>query len=96
MIVNEVTVNGAIYKFALTDQLIAQVELLKELYASVYEDPEGFEEISSRISEVVSVIADAIEPQASGDDLDGVVQMIIQAADNLKAEANKHVTQKRR
>ena len=96
MIVNEVSVNGSVYKFALTNQLMAQVESLKELYSSVYEDPEGFEEISSRISEVVSEIADSIEPQASSDDLDGVVQMIIKTADNLKAGAERQAPRKRR
>ena len=96
MIVNEVAVNGSVYKFALTNQLITQVESLKELYASVYEDPEGFEEISSRISEVVSEIADSIEPQASSDDLDGVVQMIIKTADNLKAGADRQTSRRKR
>ena len=96
MIVNEVTVNGSVYKFALTNQLIAQVESLKGLYASAYEDPEGFEEVSSRISDVVSEISESIEPQATGEDLDGVVQMIIKTADNFKAGVDRHTTQKRR
>lgn len=95
MIVNEVSVNGSVYKFALTSQLLSQVEFLKELYASAYEDPEGFEEISSRISEVVSDIAGLIEPEAPSDDLDGVVQMIIKTADNLKAGSEKQSRKKR-
>ena len=89
MIVNEISVNGSVYKFALTNQLIAQVDSLKQLYESAYEDPEGFEEISSRISDVVSEIAESIEPMASDEDLDGVVQTIIKTVDNLKAGAAK-------
>ena len=96
VIVNEVTVNGSVYKFALTNQLISQVDSLKGLYASAYEDPEGFEEVSSRISDVISEIAESIEPQATGDDLDGVVQMIIKTVDNLKAGVNRQTSKKRR
>ena len=96
MIVNEVSVNGSVYKFALTNELIAHVESLNQLYASAYEDPEAFEEVSSKISEVVSEIADLIEPQASSDDLDGVVQMIIKAVSNLKAGADKQPARRKR
>ena len=96
MIVNEVSVNGSVYKFALTNQLINQVESLKEMYASAYEDPEGFEEISSRISELISEIAESIEPRASSDDLDGVVQKIIATANSFKEGALKQPSSKRR
>lgn len=96
MIVNEVSVNGSVYRFALTNQMISLVNVLKALYASAYEDPEGFEEINFRISEVVSEIATSIEPQATEDDLDGVVQSIIKTADRLRVSATRRPKRKRR
>lgn len=96
LIVNELSVNGSVYRFALTNQLINQINTLKSLYASAYEDPEGFEEISFRISEVVSEIAESVEPPASDDDLDGIVQGIIKTTDRLNAEPTKRSRSKRK
>lgn len=95
MIVKEVSVNGNAYKFTLTDQIIGQVDRLKMLYASAYEDPEGFEEISSEIADVISDISGAVEPRASDSDMDGVVQEMIRTLDNRKAELEKQLHRKR-
>lgn len=96
MIVKEVEVNGSLYKFTLTGQVLSQVDRLKDLYSQAYDDPEAFEQISSDIAGTISNIAVAIEPPASDNDLDGVIQEIISTADNRKAEMNKQVTRKRR
>lgn len=96
MIVKEVEVNGSLYKFTLTGQVLSQVDRLKNLYSQAYDDPEAFEQISSDIAGTISNIAAAIEPPASDNDLDGVIQEIITTVDNRKAEMNKQVTRKRR
>lgn len=96
MIVKEVEVNGSLYKFTLTGQVLSQVDRLKNLYSQAYDDPEAFEQISSDIAGTISNIAAAIEPPASDNDLDGVIQEVITTVDNRKAEMNKQVTRKRR
>lgn len=89
MLVREVNVNGSVYVFTLTDQIIGQVNHLKRLYDVAYSDPESFESISSEIAEVVSNISQAVDPRASDNDLDGVLQEIIRTVDNRKAEVEK-------
>lgn len=96
MIIKEVEVNGHSYKFTLTNQILAQVDRLKELYSSAYDDPEGFEQISSEIAAAISDIAVAIEPPASDNDLDGVIQEIIRTVDDRKAELEKQFTKRKR
>lgn len=96
MIVKEVDINGSSYKFTLTDQILGHVNRLKELYNLAYDDPEGFEQISSEIAGTVSEIAVSIEPPASDNDLDGVIQEIIRTVDNRKAEMDKQLTQRKR
>lgn len=89
MLVREVNVNSSVYVFTLTDQIIGQVNRLKNLYDVAYSDPESFEHISSEIAEVVSNISQAVEPRASDNDLDGVLQEIMRVVDNRKAEVEK-------
>lgn len=96
MIVKEVEVNGSSYKFTLTSQVLSQVDKLKSLYGLAYDDPEAFEQISADIANTVSDIAVAIEPPASDNDLDGVIQEIIRTADNRKAEIDNQITRKRK
>lgn len=96
MIIKEVEVNGHSYKFTLTNQILAQVDRLKELYSSAYDDPEGFEQISSEIAAAISDIAVAIEPPASDNDLDGVIQEIIRTVDDRKAELEKQFAKRKR
>ena len=96
MIVKEVTVNGSTYKFTLTDSVISQVDRLKALYESAYEDPESFEEISAEISSVISEISGCIEPQTLDDDLDGMVQEIITTVNSRRAEVESQLQRKRK
>ena len=50
MITKNIEVNGAEYKLTLTDQVLNQVDNLKNLYATAAEDPESFEQVSSFLS----------------------------------------------
>jgi hypothetical protein len=81
----EFEVNGTDYKVALTDQIIGQVNNLKELYNATYGDPESFEDVSAEISSTINEIASNVEPPAEDSDLDGLIQEIIKAV-NTKAE----------
>jgi len=82
----EFEVNGTDYKVALTDQVIGQVNNLKELYNAAYEDPESFEDVSAEISTTINEIAGNVEPPAEDSDLDGLIQEIIKAVDSKAAE----------
>ncbi len=84
----EFEVNGTDYKIVLTDQIIGQVNNLKDLYNAAYEDPESFEDVSAEISSTINEIASNVEPPAEDSDLDGLIQEIITAV-NTKAEQIK-------
>ncbi len=84
----EFEINGTDYKVMLTDQVIGQINNLKELYNAAYEDPESFEDVSAEISSTINEIASNVEPPADDSDLDGLIQEIIKAV-NSKAEQIK-------
>ena len=65
MITKQIEVNGTDFRVTLTDQVINQVNSLKSLYNTAYEDPESFEQVSSEISDTINDIANAVEPKAS-------------------------------
>ncbi len=87
----EFAVNGTDYKVVLTDQVIGQVNNLKNLYNAAYEDPESFEDVSAEISSAINEIASNVEPQAEDSDLDGLIQEIIKAVDSKAAEIEKEL-----
>ena len=87
----EFAVNGTDYKVMLTDQVIGQVNNLKNLYNAAYEDPESFEDVSAEISSTINEIASNVEPQAEDSDLDGLIQEIIKAVDSKAAEIEKEL-----
>ena len=89
MITKQVEVNGTIFHLTLTDQVIGQVNNLKDLYSTAYEDPESFDQVSSEISSTINQIASAVEPHASDSDLDGLIQEIIQVVDEKANEIKK-------
>lgn len=91
MITKEIEVNGTEFKLTLTDQVINQVNSLKSLYATAYEDPESFEQVSAEISNTINDIASAVEPEVSDSDLDGLIQEIIKVVDNKAAEVEKEL-----
>jgi len=90
----EFEVNGTDYKVVLTDQVIGQVNTLKELYNVAYEDPESFEDVSAEISSTINEIASNIEPAAEDSDLDGLIQEIIKAVDTKAAQIEKELGEK--
>lgn len=91
MITKTVEVNGTEFRLTLTDQVISQVNNLKNLYNAAYEDPESFEEVSAEISSTINEIATAAEPEASDSDLDGLIQEIIKVVDNKAAEMKQEL-----
>ena len=90
----EFEVNGTDYKVVLTDQVIGQVNNLKDLYNATYEDPESFEDVSAEISSTINEIASNVEPPAEDSDLDGLIQEIIKAVDSKTSEIEKELQQK--
>ncbi len=91
MSTKEIEVNGIDYRIILTDQIISQVNSLKSLYNAAYEDPESFEQVSAEISSTINDIADSVEPRASDNDLDGLIQEIIKVVDNKAAQIEKEL-----
>ena len=87
----EFDVNGTDYKIAITEQVIAHVNNLKELYNAAYEDPESFEDVSSEISDTIKEIASTVEPDAEDSDLDGIIQVIIKTVDAKADEIKKEL-----
>ena len=90
----EFAVNGTDYKVVLTDQVISQVNTLKELYNVAYEDPESFEDVSAEISSTINEISSNVEPTAEDSDLDGLIQEIIKAVDTKAAQIEKELGEK--
>ncbi len=90
----EIEVNGTSFRLTLTDQITNQVNNLKNLYATAYEDPESFEEVSAEISSTINEIAEAVEPSASDSDLDGLIQEIIKVVENKEAAIKNELQQK--
>ncbi|MCH8085460.1 MAG: hypothetical protein QQN62_03040 [Nitrosopumilus sp.] len=90
----EFEVNGTDYKVVLTDQIIGQVNNLKDLYNTSYEDPESFEDVSAEISSTINEIASNVEPPANDSDLDGLIQEIIKAVDSKASEIEKELQEK--
>ena len=90
----EFDVNGTDYKIVITEQVIAHVNNLKDLYNAAYEDPESFEDVSTEISSTINEIASTVEPDAEDSDLDGIIQAIIKAVDNKAEEIKKELEDK--
>ena len=91
MITKEIVIDGIEFRLTLTDQVINQVNNLKSLYTTAYEDPESFEQVSSEISNTINQIAENIEPEAESEYLDGLIQEIIKTVDNKTAEVEKEL-----
>ncbi len=90
----EIEVNGTSFRLIITDQVTTQVNNLKNLYATAYEDPESFEEVSAEISTTINEIAEAVEPSVSDSDLDGLIQEIIKVVENKEAAIKNELQQK--
>tara|TARA_B100001179_G_scaffold195706_1_gene154044 strand:+ start:150 stop:470 length:321 start_codon:yes stop_codon:yes gene_type:complete len=89
MLTQKIQVGETNYSIVLTDQVINQVNNLKSLYNTAYEDPESFEQISAQISDTIQEIASSVEPATNDSHLDGLIQEIIKIVDTQKAEIEK-------
>ena len=94
MITKEIVVNGTKFRLTITDQIASQVNNLKSLYNTAYEDPESFDQVSAEISSTINEIANSVEPRASDSDLDGLIQEIIKVVDDKAAEVEKELQDK--
>ena len=94
MITKDIEVNGAEYKVTLTDQVLNQVDNLKNLYATAAEDPESFEQVSSEISAAINNIAESVTPEVSDSPLDGLIQEVFKAVEDKKSEVDKQMKDK--
>ena len=95
MITKEIDIGGDKFKLTLTDQIINQVNNLKSLYNTAYEDPESFEQISTEISKTIQDISAAIEPKADDAYLDSLIQEIIKTVDDKTAQIDKISNEKK-
>jgi len=94
MITKEIDINGEKFLLTLTDQIINQVNNLKSLYNTAYEDPESFEHVSAEISSTIQEISNAAKPRPSDNHLDNLIQQIIKTVDEKTAEADKQLKDK--
>ena len=94
MIIEELEINGEKFQLTLTEQVINQVNNLKSLYNTAYEDPESFEQVSAEISSAIQNISNAVKPKPSDAHLDNLIQQVIKTVDEKQAEADKQSNDK--
>ena len=94
MLTHEIQVNETKYSIIITDQIVNQVNNLKSLYNTAYEDPESFEQVSAQISSAIQEITSSVTPEANDNHLDGLIQEIIKIVDNQSAEVEKQSKEK--
>jgi len=94
MITKEIDINGEEFRVTLTDQTIGQVNNLKTLYNTTYEDPESFEQVSAEISSTIKQISSAVEPEINDENLDKLIQEIIKIVDAKTAQIQKQSEEK--
>ena len=88
MITKEIDINGEKFRFTLTEQIINQVNNLKSLYNTTYEDPESFEQVSAEISSIIQEVSNAVEPKPDDSHLDNLIQQVIKTVDDKTKEDN--------
>ena len=94
MITKEIEIDGTKFQLTLTEQIINQVNQLKSLYNTAYDDSESFEQVSSEISSIIQEISNAVEPKPGGSHLDNLIQQIIKIVDDKKEEVDKQSNEK--
>ena len=94
MLTHEIQVNEIKYSIIITDQIVNQVNNLKSLYNTAYEDPESFEQVSAQISSAIQEIASSVTPEANDNHLDGLIQEIIKIVDNQAVQIEKQSKEK--
>ncbi len=88
MITKEIDINGEKFRLTLTEQIINQVNNLKSLYNTTYEDPESFEQVSAEISSIIQEVSNAVEPKPDDSHLDNLIQQVIKTIDDKTKEDN--------
>jgi len=88
MITKEIEIDGEEFRVTLTDQIIEQVNNLKSLYHTTYEDPESFEQVSAEISSIIQEISNSVDPKPDDGHLDNLIQQVIKIVDDKKEEEN--------
>jgi len=86
MIIKEIDISGEKFRLMLTEQIISQVNNLKTLYTTAYDDPESFEQVSAEISSTIQEISNAVEPKPDSSHLDDLIQQIIKTVDDKTQE----------
>ena len=89
MITKEIDINGEEFRVTLTEQVINQVNNLKSLYNTAYEDPESFEQVSAEISSAIQNISNAVKPKPSDTHLDNLIQQVIKTVNDKAVEVDK-------
>ena len=89
MITKEIDIGGDKFQLMLTEQIINQVNNLKSLYNTAYEDPESFEQVSSEISSTIQEISRAVEPEPNDSHLDNLIQQVIKTVDDKNKEIDQ-------
>ena len=94
MITKEIDIDGEKFQLMLTDQIINQVNNLKSLYNTAYDDPESFEQVSAEISTIIQEISKAVEPKPNDNHLDNLIQQIIKTVNDKQEESDKQSNDK--
>tara|TARA_B100000408_G_C10196289_1_gene180955 strand:+ start:308 stop:631 length:324 start_codon:yes stop_codon:yes gene_type:complete len=94
MITKEININGEEFRVTLTDQIIEQVNNLKSLYHTTYEDPESFEQVSAEISSAIQEISKAVDPKPGDNHLDNLIQQVIKIVNDKEEETVKQSNDK--
>ena len=89
MIIKEIDISGEKFQLTLTEQVISQVNHLKSLYHTAYEDPESFEQVSAEISSIIQEISNAVKPKPDDTHLDNLIQQVIKTVNDKAEEINK-------
>ena len=94
MITKDIDVNGKKFRVMLTEQVINYVNNLKSLYATAYEDPESFEQVSAEISSSIQEISKAVEPKPDDSHLDNLIEQVIKIVNDKNEETDKQSREK--
>jgi len=94
MITKEIDIGGDKFQLMLTEQIINQVNNLKSLYNTAYEDPESFEQVSAEISAIIQEISRAVEPKPNDSHLDNLIQQVIKTVDDKNQEIDQQSKKK--
>ena len=94
MITKDIDIDGEKFRITLTEQMISQVNNLKSLYDTAYEDPESFEQVSAEISSSIQEISKSVEPKPGDMHLDNLIQQIIKIVNDKNEETDKQSNDK--